>query len=486
VDNSIKRMLGILDEGKRIYRFVSGEVTRDEYEFCQSLDALLFGDRGYIETLGPTWSLVSDPRFTKIEDAFIVNRRAIFGGDAMTGKQYISSDGQFTSSIADLEEYSEVLGEGRYFYYVLVHPDKECPLRNWYLRIFPTLVKEQGITIPVPGTDLQCECRGASQEPRSMKNAPDEYLWALIKKECPNYFTKEDKPNGVATRLFALFRADLLGLIADYAVTPLSDVFVELDTGDVLKEQEAVVTPHVFLEVDILEKALTQRAVLRATAARILRQMGFQKIIKDELGDNFRLTDIERDQLLRLVYNPPNIGTLQIDPGTNWYGYLHVIEGVILDFVRGIKKDGRTVEEREQEQLLIATQRAQETFTKLKSGEIQSINQYTEPEVDVKLDPHAVVMQAVLKNPFKQELFMLWAEAERLSGNDIEDNDLRMRMSKLYSILTPIFTDPDFVVGEEEYAQYMDEADKLGFFGYNTMEVEEEFHGEARGMDTSG
>ena len=32
-------------------------------------------------------------------------------------------------------------------------------------------------------------------------------------------------------------RADLLGLIADYAVTPVSDVYIELDTGDVLAEQ---------------------------------------------------------------------------------------------------------------------------------------------------------------------------------------------------------------------------------------------------------
>ena len=31
------------------------------------------------------------------------------------------------------------------------------------------------------------------------------FYWALIKTECPNYFTKEDKPNGMAIRLFDLF-----------------------------------------------------------------------------------------------------------------------------------------------------------------------------------------------------------------------------------------------------------------------------------------
>jgi len=80
MDNSLKRMLGLTDEGKRTYRFVSGEVTRDEFQYCQSLDALLFGKDGYIETLGPTWEMIHDPRFAIIEDAFIINRRAVFGG----------------------------------------------------------------------------------------------------------------------------------------------------------------------------------------------------------------------------------------------------------------------------------------------------------------------------------------------------------------------------------------------------------------------
>jgi hypothetical protein len=478
MEESLKRMLGLADEGKRTYRFVSGEVTREEFEYCQSLDALLFGDKGYIETLGPTWDMIHDPRFTKIEDAFIVNRRAVFGGDAMVGKQYISSDGTFTSTIADLEQYSETLGEGRYFYTVLVHPDKDCPLRRWLLRIFPDMVEKDEAEPVVPSADLKCECIGAATEPRSIKTAPDEDVWNLIKQECPNYFSAEGKPNGVAQRLFDLFRADLLGLIADYAVTPLSDVYIELDTGDILDEnglKERGVVPHVFLEVDILEKALTQRAVLRATAAKILRQINFHDVLKSE--GYVHLTDAERDHVLRLVYNPPNIGGLNFDPATNWYGYLHVIKGLVTDYVKGLRDSGADFSQRQATQLAAATQKAHATFSKLESGELQPINQYTEPEVDVELDPHAVIMQSILKNPLKVELFMLWAEAERLSGNDIEDNDLRMRMSKLYSILTPIFTDPDFAVTEEQYEEYMQEADKLGAFGYATTTVDEEYHG---------
>ena len=352
MENSLKKLLGLQDEGKRIYRFVSGEVTQDEYSYCQALDQLLFGEGGYIETLGSTWSLVSDPRFSRIENAFIINRRAVFGGDAKQGKQYISSDGTFTSTIADLEQYSETLGEGRYFLYILTHPDANCPVRKWQCRIFTDMMR--GIEIPTPSEGLVCDCASHFEfdnnffhtygqiDPKTLKDQPDETLWALIKQECPNYFSKEGKPNSIANRLFDLFRADLVGLIADYAVNPISDVEVELDSGDVFNQPIGgdkwsgdKLVPRVFLEVDILEKALTQRAVLRATAAKILRQIKFQKTLKT-MGD-IKLTDIERDQLLRLVYTPPVVSGIKMDPGTNWYGYLHAIEPVIEKFLKEVR-----------------------------------------------------------------------------------------------------------------------------------------------------
>lgn len=504
MDISLKRLLGLDDEGKRQYRFVSGEVTREEFEYCQLIDALVFGDGGYVETLGPTWALIHDPRFVKIENAFIVNRRAVFGGDAMVGKQYISSDGTFTSTIADLEQYAETLGEGRYFYYILMHPDKKCALRNWYLRIFPEMVEKEGLEIPRPGADLQCGCHPEGMlgwdtlDPRTFKDQPDDVIWNLIKEECPNYFGKGGEPNGVATRLFDLFRADLLGLIADYAVTPISDVYIELDTGDVLGQQSYLnenggVTPHVFLEVDILERALTQRAVLRATAAKILRQMGYQKVIKEELGGDIRLTDIERDELLRLVYEPKEIAGIKYDPGTNWFGFLHIVRDQVTEFLKGIKNSGLSFEEREKTQLATASQKAHDTFAKLATGEAKVINQFTEPEVDVQLDPHAEIMQAILKNPLKQELFMMWVEAEKRSNvGVVEEHELgstewlvaphietdRLNMRKLHSILTPIFTDPDFVVDEAAYGEYMAQADNLGLFSVSDVaEFEGEFHG---------
>ena len=474
MDVSLKRLLGIENEGKRVYRFVSGEVTREEFEYSQLLDALVFGPGGYVETLGPTWSLIHDPRFTVIENAFIVTRRAVFGGDAHIGKQYISSDGQFTSQIADLEEYSEVLGEGRYFFYTITHPNKFCPLRNWYLRIFPEMLEKEGIKPPEASDDLKCTCDnpfstgGLTCDPRKVKDWNDETLWNLIKGECPNYFNKEGKPNAVATRLFDLFRCDLLGLIADYAITPISDVYIELDTGDIMGQQAYAAengrTPHVFLEVDILERALTQRAVLRATAAKILRQMGFQTVIKETLGGDIRLTDIERDMLLRLIYEPKEVAGITYDPGTSWFGFLKVVKEQVTAFLKDIKNEGRTFEERQQEQLSRASSAAHVTFAKLETGEQPIINQFTEPEVDVPLDQHAQIMQEILKNPLKQELFMMWVEAEKRSGDDNPDYTDRLNMRKMHSILTPVFTDPDFVVDEAAYGEYMAQADNLGLF----------------------
>jgi len=125
MDISIQKLLGIADDAKRMYRFAEGEVEREEFEYCQLIDQLVFGGKGYVETLGQTWEMIHDPRFLKIEGAFIVNRKAVFGGDAKLGKQYMSSDGMFVSTIADLEEYSEVLGEGRYFWLVLSHPGED-------------------------------------------------------------------------------------------------------------------------------------------------------------------------------------------------------------------------------------------------------------------------------------------------------------------------------------------------------------------------
>lgn len=65
MSDRIRNILGMLDEGKRIYRVQEGEVQREEFEYCQVIDQLVFGPKGYVETLGPTWNMIHDPRSTR-------------------------------------------------------------------------------------------------------------------------------------------------------------------------------------------------------------------------------------------------------------------------------------------------------------------------------------------------------------------------------------------------------------------------------------
>jgi len=467
MDISIQKLLGIADDAKRMYRFAEGEVEREEFEYCQLIDQLVFGDKGYVETLGQTWEMIHDPRFLKIEGAFIVNRKAVFGGDAKLGKQYMSSDGMFVSTIADLEEYSEVLGEGRYFWLVLSHPGEDCPVRLWHERIYPGVLAARKKEAP-PAGGLACTCLeavemglegGCKCGPEDLKDAPDEALWALIKQECPNYFDQAGKPNGMAKRLLGLFRADLVGLIADYSPTPLVDVYVELDTGDVVHDNEYSRDPMerpplVFLEVDILEKALTYRATMRATAAKILRSLGIQSQLKALGGGDPRLTDEDRDNLLRMVYQ------------SDWPDDKPGLITKLISYISALTRI--PFEAREKEQLSSASEWALRYCNALQTGEEQPINSYTEPQVEVQADPHAAVMEAILHNPLKQELFIIWANAERL-GQESKVERVRLDMRQLYSILTPVFTDPAFVVDDEKFWEYMNQAKRLGYYDPGTV-----------------
>ena len=465
MDIGIKRLLGIAGDEKRIYRFVDGDVEKEEYFYCQLLDQLVFGEKGFVDTLGQTWEMIHDPRFIKIESTFIVNRKAYFGGDARTGKQYQSSDGVFVSTISDLEEYSEVLGEGRYFWIVLTHPEERCPVRLWYERIYPEMIAKKCGKAPQAG-DLKCVCSPLFKtssdpmqvrDPRLLKDAPDEWLWALIKMECPNYFNQGGSSNQVAQRLFNLFRADLVGLIADYSPTPLVDAYIELESGDVIHDNDYSnpmdQPPRVFLEVDLLEKALTYRATMRATAAKILMNDPFLHKWLQESGiysEGFRITDSECDLLLHYIYQ------------SDWPDGKVEMANRISNLLSIINK--MPYEDRLKDQLVLASTNALDMCQDLLNGKLEPINSYTEPKAEVQLDPHAAVMEALLKDPLKQELFLIWASAEDRSHNSRNEAD-RVNMAKLYSILTPVFTDPGFEVTDDAFWWYMDQAKRLGYYG---------------------
>lgn len=489
MEDGIRNILGMVNEGKRIYQVQDGEVTREEFEYCTIIDQLVFGPKGYVETLGPTWAMIHDPRFIKIENTFIVNRKAIFGGDARIGKQYISSDGTFTSTVADLEQYAEILGEGRHFHNVLVHPNTKCPTRKWLERIHtPTQVK--------PGNDLQCHCLIQNKQvPKEVVNWSDEKLWALVRQECPNYFTKAGSPNKLAFRLFDLFKVDLIGMIDDYAETPLVDEWTALDTGDLIvqtNDQNLLeVPPQVFMEVDILEKALTYRATLRATAAKILKQIGFETYLK-QMAEKYPqhtplLTDGEGDTLLRLIYQ------------SSWPRDKALMIANLSNFVMQSLQTPYDV--RLAEQIRRASEQSKAVVASLKAGETECINRYTEPGTEVEQDDHAELVEAIIKNPLKQGLFVIYAAAEKqMMHKGISQGGLLAAASlavegvggdealcqdkectecatarKVVDILAPIFSAPDFPLSEEGYTKFMQDVKETGFFDKKKTNLEGEF-----------
>jgi hypothetical protein len=434
---NLKRILGMLGDEKRIYQIhEENEVDREEFQFCQLMHQLVFGEKGFAETLGPTWSMIHDPRFMIIEGKFILNRHAIFGGDARIGKQYISDDGTFTSSVVDLEQYAEILGEGRNFHNVLAHPNEKCQVRLWLERIY------RGYTSVRPHLSLKCYCpEDEKVDPSTFKDASDSVVWQFILQECPNRgFDKLGKATAYGQLMYDLIRADLVGLIHDYAETPLIDSYIYLkDNGVVVNAEKAQeVDPNgvdhqrVLQELDILEQALTHRATLRATAAKILKSLGFESHLQKLTSEGeLELTDMERDDLLRLVYtsNYPDDKTELI--------------ARLLMFVSTRVK--RPYAERLHMHLEMAKEISQQVIDDLKHGVIKPINHYTEPVFEIPADSgesevmkYAAMLDALTKNPLKGELFQVYVAAEAEGEIGVLD------------LLTPIF-DPNYNVTEEEY-----------------------------------
>ncbi len=516
IDNALQRALGILGDEKRIYRIQEGEVSRMEFEHCQLIDQVVFGPKGYVESLGPTWDMIHDPRFNALEAKFIVKRRGRLGGDADLGKQYISSNGQFTSSIVDLEQYSDILGEGRNFYCFLKHPETRCPERQWLERTW----KE---TIYQAGPDILCFCNADEvHDPHTWKDQPDEVIWDLIKREWPNYFrmnalkatpeqllldiTKEDFNqrykliNKEGARLYNLCKADLVGLIADYAETAHADDWTTIDAEEAPAYNEGNTEVYkVSLEVDYLEKALSYRASLRATAAKILQQIGFSKCLNEiekAKGEaETRLTDSESDKLLRMVY--------QSD-------YPNDKVQLVSDLLQYVSKCFQTpFDERLKEQLATASDKAREIMKGLKAGTIQPVNQVTDftsedtRTIEKRYEDHKKQMEEwgeeadtfevwfaayqleliqaqLFKNPLKKDLFLIWQEAERNAYNDVHDEENRVVRCPISfaaaQVLAPVFATPEVKVGEEEYAKIMDAVKATGYFALAQKAYEDEFH----------
>lgn len=448
----LKRVFGMLDDKVRIYQILEDrEVQRDEFQYCQVMFNIVFGDKGFADTLGPTWDMIHDPRFAVIEALMIVERHAIFGGDARLGKQYINDDGSFSTSLSDLEKYAEILGEGRNFHNVLAHPDKNCQKRMWLERIY------RGFTNIQPYADFGCTCTSAATDPSTFKDAPDADVWALIQQECPNRGFRSDGTHLAYGRLmFDLIRADLIGLVHDYAETPLIDSYVFLRDHGVVQGGEAVESvdpwgqeaPRVLQEIDILEQALTHRAAMRVTAYKLLKKVGFER--KLQAIPDFQFTDFERDELLRLIYTSdyPEQNDGHDPQGimfrVNLDAWEKRISNTIWEFVEHCRQN--SFEYRQQDQLLVGQTRAKRTIDQLVRGEIKSINAYTEPTAEIPADhgenevmAYSEMIKAIMSNEFKQELYMVLIEAEKQNDTAVID------------ILTPVFLTPDYPLDERGF-----------------------------------
>lgn len=347
------RILGIGNNEKRIYHIDKDQLTAEEFEQGKVITEIIWGEDGLVTALGPTWNLVHDPRFLKIEDAFLIERDAVFGGDATSGRQYITYHSQFQlSSIAELEQYAEILGEGRFF-------------------------REQVIK---DGLD-----------PQTFHLETDEVLWNYIRRECPNYFDKLGYPNKEASRLYKLFRAELLSLIDDYAEVAYCKEWLDLETGDLAGDSSEF---SVFAEVDFLERALTLRSSLRSTALKVLKANGgsLMKIL-----DKVELTDYECDQVLQAIYSTE-------------YSKLYTIPSVISDMVNKFMNEH--LEDRKKAQAKELSSKSKDFCNKLKSGEIEHLK----PEVSLIEAPESdeeKMIKMLMDEPAKYEAFILLAEAEK-------------------------------------------------------------------------
>lgn len=479
-------IFGLLDSGKRIYRKEQQAVSREEFEAQKLFSQLVFGEQGLADTLGPTWQMVNDPRFTAIERAFIRERKAVFGGNATTGLNLELSDGSFYRSVEDLNQYSEILGEGRYFHSVLRSMSYVkaisvlWPHRNWSVprnEYLPGTYIFNQLSVEEQADVLRLSMTYSEYFPSNLAKQTDSALWGLIKQECPNYFNRAGVVNRVGEDLFAILRLDLVGLIDDYAEVARLQEWVLLDHENTLVEQKHIDTesPRVWAEVELLERALTIRASLRATAAQVIRALGLHHFMDQQ---DLVLTEQERDDLLQVVY------------ASSYPDNQPELISALLAFLQAIKATGKSTEERTAEQCRAASTQARLYVSKLKSGEVKPITRYTEPGEEERLSDEERLAQDIFHNPLKQMVFIRFTNAEaRLTQTEAEVRDVQLRIAtpdswgedtsytlhqklsalkekltaleEVCNLLAPVFERADFVLTEDAAADLLARAEEF-------------------------
>jgi hypothetical protein len=417
MNNKRNSLFGLLDGNMRRYAVKEGEVDATQIEYCQAVYPALFGPKGLADTLGPTWQMVHDPRFTVMEESFIREMQVSNGDSGLRtveeGVLVQDANGFFTGGDKSLETYSEILGEGRHYISTLrsmallrtaeelygVERTFFVPEEHLYPGIFIAGAAPETVTVkgePVPYASLTAEelakagllslderqavqnltaldmrSENTKLNPYNVKTWGDLELWALIRNENKNYFDRTGQPNWLAKVMFKLLRSDLLGLISDYAeIANIQEYFVLGSDGELWEaDKHGEETHRVWAEVELLEKALNYRAELRSTAVQVLNNFGLKTHVD-------KLTDVEKDTLLALLFGS----------GLTYPQDKAEMASKILGFLQGVEASGSTLEERQDQQLSTARETAQRIVGGLRTGDIAPITRQTDGMVETGAD----------------------------------------------------------------------------------------------------
>ena len=388
-----RNLVGIGGAGCREVTVDPSRVQAEEFETAKVFAQVIWGPEGYAEMLGPTWYLVHDPRFLKIERMWARETAGMLGGVVRRGISIVKALDLASNIkvIEDPELYSEMLAEGRHF---------------------RDVVLAAGLDVKAPEIDPECAER-------------------LVRQECPNYIRRNGELNDTALDLIAMLQAGLVSLVDDYAHLAYSRDWIRMDTNRVVAKDEVIwdpmsgsQVPIIAVEVDTIHKALIMRAQVRTTALRLMK--GFPGI-KWEDFETTTLTDSESDQLCQLLFNTE-------------YDKLYKALPDVLNLIK--KAQVIPYDQREHNELAELASTAADFMVKLQSGEIEPIITSLEEDPNAAVDP-GEFLNAISNNPYLNQTFTALqnlgergdAEAEALSIQLFEQGGTDVLWGKVDELL---------------------------------------------------
>jgi len=511
----LRNLFDLSDTGKRVYFLESTEVAQEDYEYGCILSQIMFGPTGLTNTLGPTWAMVMDPRFAAIENLFIIDKPAKFGGDARQGLQRQGGDGTFDGGFSGLQQYAQILGDGRFLHKVVrsivvdaaiqelypakklwtrvktewpglemvkdgYHPDVIAELRravdaasflshantpdaDIVASAGPEDFAAAGVLNPEEKAAVKELAAQSSDSPANLKDWSDDSIWGILREYYPNYFNRQGRPNQEARTLKAIIAADLVGLIDDFAEVPNIDEVVLLHDNGTLYEPgiHGLDADRVSAEVEMLERALDYRAEMRVLAARILAALG-----ADRMADGVELTDRERDELAQLVfaYPWPEDGKPEQEFRQQWSDEKPKLVTKVLSFLFAIKNNQTPVEVRFRAQLEEAGIAARAQVAALKDGSLLPITRYTDGVVETPLSDEDAMLDRTLRNPLAAYVFLHWMalkdslESETTAyrvEHESGESPAMTRLGAAAEILRPVIHAPEFNLTEDEVVALM-------------------------------